>query len=72
MECGMEIKMDIQVSDTLNMKKMHPCKKQGSDCFEVLRIGMDIRVKCMGCNRSMIISREKLEKNIKKIVKNNT
>lgn len=54
----------IGVGDILLMKKTHPC---GSDTFEVLRIGSDIRVKCTGCGRDVTVPRIKLEKNIKKI-----
>ena len=52
----------IAVGDILRMKKQHPC-----GCFEftVLRIGSDIRVKCLGCDRDMNVPREKLEKKIK-------
>jgi hypothetical protein len=38
--------MDIQVGDTLVMKKNHPC---GSNRWEVLRIGADFRIQCLGC-----------------------
>ena len=38
--------MDIQVNDILTMKKQHPC---GSKQWQVLRIGMDFRLKCLGC-----------------------
>ncbi len=51
--------------DTLLMKKTHPC---GSMQFEVLRVGSDIRIKCKGCGHDMTLPREKLEKNIKKVV----
>ena len=54
----------IDVGDILLMKKPHPC---GTDTFEVLRIGSDIRIKCTGCGRDVTVPRIKLEKNIKKI-----
>ena len=38
--------MDVRVGDKLIMKKNHPC---GSNEFEVLRIGMDFRIRCLGC-----------------------
>ena len=38
--------MDIQVNDILTMKKQHPC---GSKQWQVLRIGMDFKLKCLGC-----------------------
>ncbi len=61
--------MDIQINDILNMKKKHPCKKENSDKFRVIRVGMDIRLECLGCGHQMMLSREKTEKNIKKIIR---
>lgn len=46
------------------MKKNHPC---GSNEFEVLRIGMDFRIRCLGCGREVMVPRVKAEKNIKRI-----
>jgi len=54
----------IEVGDTLELKKKHPC---GTSTFRVLRIGSDIRIVCDGCGRDMVIPREKLERAIKKI-----
>lgn len=58
--------MDVQVNDKLKMKKPHPC---GSDEFLVLRVGMDFKIKCEGCGREVMASRSKIEKNIKKIIR---
>ena len=43
--------MDIQVGDTLKMKKEHPC---GSKEMLVLRVGADFKLKCAGCGRDFI------------------
>ena len=56
--------MDIHLGDHLKMKKSHPC---GSDVFEVLRVGMDFRLRCSGCGHEFMISRAKCEKNIKRV-----
>ncbi len=58
--------MDIQVGDKISMKKPHPC---GSKEFEVLRIGMDFKIRCVKCSHELMISRHKCEKNIKKVIK---
>ena len=55
--------MDIEIGDILEMKKEHPC---GSRRWEVLRVGMDFRLRCEGCKREMMIPRKKAEKAIKK------
>ena len=54
--------MDILVGDVITMKKQHPC---GSKEFEVLRIGADFKVKCLGCGREVMVPRAKLERNIR-------
>jgi hypothetical protein len=58
--------MDIQVKDVVTLKKPHPC---GSHDWEVLRIGADFRLKCVGCGHQLMIPRTKLEKNVKEIKK---
>ena len=56
--------MDVRVGDILEMKKPHPC---GEQRFAVLRVGMDFRMRCLGCGREMMLPRMKVEKNIKAI-----
>lgn len=56
--------MDIRLHDILTMKKAHPC---GSHEWEVLRVGMDFRLKCRGCGHEIMVERRKAEKNIKSI-----
>ncbi len=56
--------MDIQVGDVLRMKKPHPC---GSQEWEVLRVGMDFRLKCRGCGRQVMLARRLVEKNVREI-----
>ena len=56
--------MDVRVGDILEMKKKHPC---GSYEMEVLRSGMDFRLRCVGCSRQFMVPRNKIEKSIKKI-----
>lgn len=55
---------NINVGDTLKLKKPHPC---GCFEFKVLRVGSDIKISCNGCNRLLILERVKLEKMIKSI-----
>ena len=57
--------MDVRVGDTLVMKKNHPC---GENRFEVLRSGMDFKLRCVGCGRQVMVARSKCEKNIKKLI----
>ncbi len=57
--------MDIKIGDKVKMKKQHPC---GCSDFEILRIGMDFKMKCIGCGREVMTPRTKAEKNIKNII----
>ncbi len=59
--------MDIQVGDIVRLKKQHPC---GSHEWEVLRIGADFRIKCLGCEHQIMIPRKTIEKSIKEIREN--
>ena len=56
--------MDINVGDIVRLKKQHPC---GNHEWEVLRIGADFRLKCMGCGHQIMIARKIVEKNVKEI-----
>ena len=56
--------MDIQVGNIVRLKKQHPC---GSFDWEVLRIGADFRLKCVGCGHQIMIARKLVEKNVKEI-----
>lgn len=58
--------MDIRLNDILEMKKEHPC---GGKRFKVLRAGMDFRIRCEKCGREVMVPRIKLEKNIKKVIR---
>ena len=58
--------MDVRVGDILVMKKQHPC---GENTFLVLRSGMDFRIRCTKCGREIMAPRAKIEKNIKKILR---
>ncbi len=56
--------MDIRVGDILQMKKQHPC---GSSRWEVLRIGADFKLRCLGCGREVMNPRSKAEKSIRRV-----
>ena len=59
------IQMNYEVGDIVKLKKQHPC---GSNEWEILRVGADFRLKCMGCGHQIMIARRLVEKN-KKICK---
>ena len=58
--------MKFEIGDIIKLKKKHPC---GSFEWEVLRVGADFRLKCMGCGHQIMIARRIVEKNVKEIRK---
>ena len=56
--------MDVRLGDVLTLKKPHPC---GSSRWEVLRIGADFKLRCLGYGHEVMGPRQKYEKQIRKI-----
>ena len=56
-----------EVGDIVKLKKQHPC---GSSEWEILRVGADFRLKCLGCGRQIMVPRKMVEKNTKNLKKN--
>ncbi|MGM8212853.1 DUF951 domain-containing protein [Virgibacillus sp. W0430] len=55
----------FELNDVVQMKKQHPC---GENRWKIIRMGMDIRIKCLGCERSILIPRKDFTKKMKKII----
>jgi hypothetical protein len=51
--------------DIVEMKKPHPC---GANQWKIIRMGMDIRIKCEGCSHSVLIPRREFERKMKKVL----
>ena len=58
--------MDFSVGDIVQMKKNHTC---GGREWEVLRTGIDFRIKCTTCGHMVMLPRPKFEKSVKKIIR---
>jgi hypothetical protein len=56
---------NYNVGDVVRTKKKHPC---GSDRWEIMRTGIDFRIKCLGCGRVVMLPRRKFEKSVKEIL----
>lgn len=54
---------EYQIGDIVETKKQHPC---GSKSWEITRIGVDFKLKCLGCGHVVMLEREKALKSIKK------
>jgi len=59
----------FKLGDIVRMKKVHPC---GSYHWEVIRMGADIKIKCQGCGRIVMLPRLKFEKRMRKVEKSST
>ncbi len=57
--------MELHLHVKVELKKQHPC---GSNTWEVLRVGMDIKLRCTGCGHELMLPRRKVEKSIRKII----
>ena len=56
---------NYKVGDIITLKKGHPC---GENKWEILRTGVDIKLKCLGCDRQIWLSRIDFEKRVRRIL----
>ena len=56
---------NYSLGDIVQMRKPHPC---GSNHWEVVRTGMDFRIKCLGCGRQVMLPRPQFEKGVKVVI----
>jgi len=56
----------FDLNDIVEMKKQHPC---GTNEWKIIRMGADVRIKCEGCQHSVMIPRREFEKKMKKVLK---
>ena len=54
-----------ELNDIVRMKKTHPC---GEDQFKIIRIGMDVKIKCLKCGRIIMLPHEEFIKKAKRII----
>ena len=57
--------MEYGLNDIVEMKKKHPC---GVNSLEIVRMGADIKIKCTGCGRLIMMTRRDFEKRMKKVL----
>ena len=62
---GVEIESIVGMGTKVTMKKAHPC---GTNLWEIVRLGADIKLKCINCGRTVMIPRIEFNKKLKKIV----
>ncbi len=57
--------LPLAVDDVVQMRKQHPC---GGDTWRIVRVGADIGIRCLTCNRRVLIPRSEFERRIKRFV----
>ena len=57
--------MEYNIGDIVRTKKQHPC---GSKLWEITRVGVDIKIKCINCNREIMLDRLEFEKKLRRII----
>jgi len=57
--------MQMKLGDVVRLRKKHPC---GSYEWQVVRLGADIGIKCLGCNRRVLLERRDFERRVKEFV----
>ncbi|UCH51092.1 MAG: DUF951 domain-containing protein [Chloroflexota bacterium] len=57
--------MDIKLGDVVRLRKKHPC---GGDEWQVVKLGIDIRVKCLKCQRQVLLERPTFERRVQAFV----
>jgi len=57
------------IGDIIQTRKRHPC---GSDQWKIIRVGADMKMKCLECGRIVMLDRETFEKRVKKVVQRGT
>ena len=56
---------DIRLDDTVKMRKKHPC---GGYIWQVVRLGTDIGIKCLTCERKVYLPRSQFARRVKTYV----
>ncbi len=59
------MKDSYKINDYVIMKKPHAC---GENKWQITRTGVDIKIKCLNCNREIMIDRLKFEKKLKRVI----
>lgn len=59
------MKNNYKLGDIVEMKKPHACQ---TNKWEITRMGVDIKIKCVNCNREVMMDRLEFEKKLKKII----
>ena len=56
---------NYKLNSKVIMKKPHPC---GTNEWQIIRMGADIKIKCLNCGRSIMLPRIEFNKKLKKVL----
>lgn len=56
---------NYKLNDIVVMKKSHAC---GTNEWQIIRVGVDIKIKCIKCKREVMLERLEFERKLKKII----
>ena len=59
------MKNNYKLNDIVEMKKPHACQ---TNSWQITRMGVDIKIKCLNCNREVMTDRLEFEKKLKRII----
>ena len=62
------MKNNYKLGDIVEMKKAHACQ---TNKWQITRMGVDIKIKCINCNREIMMDRLDFDKKLKKIIGGN-
>lgn len=54
-----------KLNDKVVMKKPHAC---GTNEWLITRVGVDIKIKCIHCNREIMMDRLEFEKKLRRVI----
>jgi hypothetical protein len=54
--------MEIRLGDVVRLKKKHPC---GGYRWQVVRLGADIGIRCLNCQRRVLLERSTFERRVR-------
>lgn len=61
--------IELNIGDIVQMRKSHPC---GGDSWRVVRLGAEIGIRCLTCDRRVLLPRSTFERRIKKFLERGT
>lgn len=59
--------LNYELGDIVELRKEHPCEKRSKQ-FQIVRLGADLKIKCLGCGNVILISRDNFNQRLNRII----